>query len=140
MADDDDDDAMDIDPNHGYAGSHTDHLSMEATAIFPYTIRYVDLTVLSLKNNLRASLLMLFRNERSTMIDIFNKRTNLKGIRGSAVFTGQPGVGKRHHCHLTVTSNQRIRKNMPIVFHPPPLSDSRPGIRVSGHPRQGLHH
>ena len=137
---DDDDDAMDIDPNHGYAGSHTDHLSKEAKAIFPYTIRYVDLTALNLQDDLRAPLLMLFRNEWGTMIDIFNKRTHLKGIRGSAVFTGQPGIGKRHYCHLTVTSNQPTRKNMHVVFHPHPLRDSRPEIRVSGHGRQGLHY
>ncbi len=146
VADDDDDavadndNAMDIDPNHGYAGSHTDHLSEEAEAIFPYTIRYVDLTVLNLKTNLRVPLLMLFRNEWNTMIDIFNKRTHLEGIKGSAVFTGQPGIGKRHYCHLTVTSNQRTRENMPVIFHPHPLHDSRPAIRVSGHARQGLHY
>ena len=137
---DDGDAAIDIDLNHGYAGSHMDHLSKEENAIFPYTIRYVDLTVLNLKNNLRAPLLMLFRNEWGTMIDIFNERKHLTGIRGSAVFTGQPGIGKRYYCHLTVTSNQRTRKNMPVVFHPHPLHDSRPGIRVSGHARQGLYH
>ncbi|KIL56102.1 hypothetical protein M378DRAFT_53335, partial [Amanita muscaria Koide BX008] len=92
--DDDGDDAMDIDPNHGYADSHTDHLSNEATAIFPYTIRYVDLTLLNLKMELRVPLLMLFRNEWGSMIDIFNTRTHLKGIRGSAFLTGQPGIGK----------------------------------------------
>ncbi|KAK2464429.1 hypothetical protein APHAL10511_003577 [Amanita phalloides] len=91
---DDNDDTMDIDPNHGYAGSHTDHLSMEAKAIFPYTIQYVDLTVLNLKNNFRVPPLMLFRNEWGTMIDIFNKRTHLNGIKGSTIFTGQPGIGK----------------------------------------------
>jgi len=121
--DDDGDDAMGIDPNHGY------HLSNEATAIFPYTIRYVDLTVLNLKNDLRVPLLMLFRNEWGSMIDIFNKRTD---IRRSAIFTGQPGIGEHHYWHLTVTSNQRTRKNMPVVFHPYPLHDSRPAIRVSG--------
>ena len=137
---DDDDDAMDIDPNHGYAGSHMDHLSKEDKAIFPYTIRYVDLTALNLQDDFRAPLLMLFRNEWGTMIDIFNKRTHRKGIRGSAVFTGQPGIGKRLYCHLTATSNQPTRKNMPVVFHPHPLRDSRAEIRVSGHGRLGLHY
>jgi hypothetical protein len=139
--DDDDDDAMDIDPNHGY-GCHMHHLSKEAKAIqiFPYTIRYVDLTVLNLKNNLRAPLLMLFRNEWGSMIDIFNGRKHLKGIRGSAVVTGQPGIGKRHYWHLTVTSNQRTRKKVLVVFHPHPLYDSRPAIRVSGYGRQSLHY
>ncbi|KAF8351674.1 hypothetical protein F5887DRAFT_913384 [Amanita rubescens] len=91
----DDDDAMDIDPNHGYC-CHMHHLSKEAKAIqiFPYTIWYVDLTVLKLKNNLHVPLLMLFRNEWGMMIDIFNERKHLRGIRGSAIFTGQPGIGK----------------------------------------------
>ena len=134
VADDDNDAVADDDD-----GSHTNHLSKEAKAIFPYTIRYVDLTTLDLKN-LSVPLLMLFRNEWGTMIDIFNKRTHLKGIRGSAIFTGQPGIGKRHYCHLTVTSNQPTRKNMPVVFDPHPLHDSWPAIRVSGHARQGLHY
>jgi len=124
--DDDDavaDDAMDIDPDHGSSGhinTHMAHLSNEATAIFPYTIRYVDLTFLKLKTtDLRVPQLMLFRNEWGSMIDIFNKRK--KGMRGSAVFTGQPGIGEHHYWYLTVTSNQRTRENMPVVFHPYPL-------------------
>ena len=84
------DDAMDID---GYANSHMDHLSNEATAIVPYTMRYLDLTVLNLKKNLRVPLLMLFRNEWGSMIDIFNN------AGGSAVFTGQPGIGKTCMLH-----------------------------------------
>ena len=135
----DDDDAMDIDPNHGYC-CHMHHLLKEANAIFPYTVRYVDLTVLDLKTNLRVPLLMLFRNEWGSMIDIFNERKHLKGIRGSAVFTGQPGIGKHHYWHLTVSSDQRTRKNVPVVFRPHPLYDSRPAIRVSGYGQQSLHY
>ena len=116
------------------------HLSKEANAIFPYTVRYVDLTVLDLKTNLRVPLLMLFRNEWGSMIDIFNERKHLKGIRGSAVFTGQPGIGKHHYWHLTVSSDQRTRKNVPVVFRPHPLYDSRPAIRVSGYGQQSLHY
>ncbi|KAK2459293.1 hypothetical protein APHAL10511_008690, partial [Amanita phalloides] len=47
--DDDGNDAIDID---SYADSHIDHLSNEAMAIFPYTIQYVDLTALNLKEGL----------------------------------------------------------------------------------------
>ncbi|KIL65071.1 hypothetical protein M378DRAFT_10964 [Amanita muscaria Koide BX008] len=46
------DDAMDTDPDHcssDLVDPHMAHLSNEAKAIFPYTIRYVDLTVLKLK-------------------------------------------------------------------------------------------
>ena len=69
------DDAMDTDPDH-YSSDHVDshmaHLSNEAKAIFPYTIRYVDLTVLKLEG-LCVPPLMLFRNEWGTMIDLFNE-------------------------------------------------------------------
>ncbi|KAF8349128.1 hypothetical protein F5887DRAFT_1156874 [Amanita rubescens] len=89
------DDAMDTDPDHGssdHVDPHIAHLSNEAKAIFPCIIRYVDLTVLKLKEDLRVPQLMLFRNEWGSMIDLFNKRE--KGIEGSAVFTGQQGIGK----------------------------------------------
>ena len=85
------DDAMDTDPDHcssDHVDPHMAHLSNEAKAIFPYTIRYVDLTVLKLKKGLRVPQLILFRNEWGSMIDIFNKRE--RGIEGS-------GIGE-HHC------------------------------------------
>ena len=101
------DDAMDTDPDHcssDHVDPHMAHLSNEAEAIFPYTIRYMDLTVLKLKVHLRVPQLMLFRNEWGNMIDLFNKGP--KGRRGSAVFIGQPGIGEHHYWYLTVTSNQ----------------------------------
>ena len=92
------DGAMDTDPDRcssDHVDPHMAHLANEAKAIFPYTIRYVDLTVLKLKEDLRVPQLILFRNEWGTMIDIFNK--SKKGRRGSAVFTGQPGIGEHHY-------------------------------------------
>jgi hypothetical protein len=135
------DDAMDTDPDHSssdHVDPHMAHLSNEAKAIFPYTIRYVDLTVLKLKGDLRVPQLILFRNEWGTMIDIFNKSE--KGRQGSAVFTGQPGIGEHYYWYLTVTSNQQTRENMPAVFHPYPLHHSRPVNCVPGYVRQDLHH
>ena len=135
------DDAMDTYPDHcssDHVDPHMAHLSNEAKAIFPYTIRYVDLTVLKLKGDLRVPQLMLFRNEWGTMIDIFNKSE--KGRRGSAVFTGQPGIGEHYYWYLTVTSNQQTRENMSAVFHPYPLHHSRPVNCVPGYVRQDLHH
>ena len=134
------DDAMDTDPDHclsDHVDPHMAHLANEAKAIFPYTIRYVDLTVLKLKADLRVPQLILFRNEWGTLIDIFNNSE--KGIEGSAVFTGQPGIGEHHYWYLTVTSN-RTRENMPVVFHPYPLHRSCPVNCVPGYVRQGLHH
>jgi hypothetical protein len=104
------DDAMDIDPDPGSSGcSHinTDavYLSNGVTTIFPCTIWYMDLTVLKLENEIRVPHLTILRNEWGNMIDIFNDRK--KGIRGSAIFTGQPGIGE-HHCWylVIITSNQ----------------------------------
>ena len=90
--DDDDDAAMVIDSDHS---SRDTHLPDEPTAIFPYTIRYVDLTFLQSKRELRIPRLMLFRDEWGTMIDIFNKRK--KGKNGSALFSGQPGIGEHDY-------------------------------------------
>ncbi|KAF8330494.1 hypothetical protein F5887DRAFT_1000167 [Amanita rubescens] len=107
--DDDDDAAMVIDSDHC---SGDTHLPNEATGIFPYTIRYVDLTVLQSKKKLRVPRLMLFRNEWNTMIDIFNKRK--KGKNGSALFSGQPGIGKT--CMLYSILILCIILAQPIVF------------------------
>lgn len=103
MDDDNDDSAMFIDDAH---------LPNEATAIFPYTFQYVDLTVLRCKQNLRVPRLMLFRSEWGTMIDIFNKGE--KGICGSAIFSGQPGIGKT--CMLYSILVLCIILARPIVF------------------------
>jgi hypothetical protein len=66
-------------------------LSKGSNATFPCTILYMDLTHLNIPIT-RCEPLMLIRNEWRFMVDIFNKRK--KGIRGSAIFTGQPGIGE----------------------------------------------
>ena len=101
--DDDDsvvDDPMpvDIDPVNIYM----DHLFEDAPAIFPNTIRYIDLTIL--KPNARVPQLILYREEWGSLIDIFNERD--KGILGSAVVSGQPGIGEHRYWYLTIASNQ----------------------------------
>ena len=70
-------------------------LSLGPTAIFPCTIRYMDLTCLNLRHFKRVSQVLLIRNEWDAVVDIFNQREI--GFRGSAILTGQPGTGK-HHC------------------------------------------
>jgi hypothetical protein len=79
------DDAMDID------AVPAAYLSEGRTAVFPCTIRYIDLTILKLEYLSRVPHMIFIRDEWRTMIDFFNKRK--KGIRGSAAFTGQPGIG-----------------------------------------------
>ncbi|KIL59458.1 hypothetical protein M378DRAFT_111046, partial [Amanita muscaria Koide BX008] len=114
---DDADAAMVIDPDPGssdcsYIYSDADCLSTGTTAIFPCTIQYMDLTVLELENNIRVPQLTLLRQEWGNMVDIFNKRE--KGIRGSAAFTGQPGIGKT--CLLYSILIHCIIRAKPIVF------------------------
>ena len=74
----------------------TTYLSEGSTAIFPCTIRYMDLTFLQLKHLNRVPHLMLIRDEWRTVVHIFNKRR--RGIQGSTVFTGQPGTGEHRYC------------------------------------------
>ncbi|KIL65168.1 hypothetical protein M378DRAFT_32723, partial [Amanita muscaria Koide BX008] len=81
-------------------------------AIFPCTFQYMDLTVLELQNDIRVPQLTLLRKEWGNMVDIFNERK--KGTRGSAVFTGQPGIGKT--CLLYSILIRCIIRAQPIVF------------------------
>jgi hypothetical protein len=70
-------------------------LSKGPTAIFPRIIRYMDLTGLGLKHLTRVPHLMLIRDEWEVLIDITNRRS--QGLLGSAIITGQPGIGE--HCY-----------------------------------------
>ena len=83
-------DAMDIDVDDAT------YLSEGSTAIFPCTIRYMDLTFLELKHLNRVPHLMLIRDEWRNVVRIFNKRK--RGIQGSSAFTGQSGTGEHHYC------------------------------------------
>ncbi|KIM91762.1 hypothetical protein PILCRDRAFT_138705 [Piloderma croceum F 1598] len=108
---------MDIDTNHdssGFSDIITDqaYLSEDLTAIFPYTIRYIDLTILHLEHLYRVPHLMFIRDEWRTMVNIFNRRK--KGIHGGAAFTGQPGTGKT--CLLYYILILCIIRAQPIVF------------------------
>lgn len=67
-------------------------LSHGPTAVLPCTVRYMDLTCLNLQYFGRVSKVLLIRDEWDAVIDIFNARK--KGIKGSALWTGQPGIGK----------------------------------------------
>ncbi|KIL61625.1 hypothetical protein M378DRAFT_166758 [Amanita muscaria Koide BX008] len=125
--DDEDDDAdagtgntMDSDPDPGHPGSsdssyiNSDAVSLSTgtTVIFPCTIQYMDLTVLKLVNSIRVPQLTLLRKEWGNMVDIFNERE--KGTKGSAVFTGQPGIGKT--CLLYSILIHCIIHAQPIMF------------------------
>lgn len=60
--------------------------------VLPCSIRFMDLICLNLQHLMRVPKVLLIRDEWDTAIDIFNQ--GLKGIRGSAVWAGQPGTGK----------------------------------------------
>jgi hypothetical protein len=135
---------MDIDPNpissiEAYINTDAIYLSTGATAVFPCTIRYMDLTCLELNYRVRIPQLTLLRNEWGNMVDIFNGRQ--KGVLGSAVFTGQPGIGE--HCQsvkfiLPTDGLMFQRQNLPTVFHFRPLPHSRPASCVSGYGGKSL--
>lgn len=99
------DDTMDVDadaeadpvPQPGYIIADANALSMGSTAILPCTIRFMDLTTLGLEESTPLQFLTLIRDEWNTLIDLFNSRK--RGVRGSAIFTGSPGIGERY-CHL----------------------------------------
>jgi hypothetical protein len=86
--DDDDDDQF-------YILKDANVLAYGSTPVLPCTIRYMDLTCLSLQHLKRVPEVLLIRDEWDAVIDIFNERE--RGISGGAILTGQPGIGKRHY-------------------------------------------
>jgi len=67
------DNSMDIDANpDSTIAADAAYLSEGCTAVFPYTIRYVDLTFFKLQCLWRVPLLLFVRDEWRTMIDLFN--------------------------------------------------------------------
>ena len=74
-----------------YINSDAIYFSSGVASIFPCIIRYMDLTTLKLKYQVKKPQLTLLCNEWGNMVDIFNGRK--RGVLGSAVFTGQPGIG-----------------------------------------------
>ena len=69
-----------------------DAAELSIASAFPCNIRYMNLTALKLKYLNRVPYLTPIRDEWRTVIDVFNRRK--KGIHGSAVFTGSPGIGE----------------------------------------------
>jgi hypothetical protein len=82
-------------PFTSYIFADAAELSKRPTPIFPRIIRYMDLPVLGLKYLTRVPQLTLIRDEWEIFIDIVNGRC--KGIRGSAIITGQPGIGEHRY-------------------------------------------
>lgn len=86
------------DDNKSYIDEDAAVLSHGSTPVLPCTIRYMDLTCLNLQHFRRVSQVLLIRDEWDAVIDIFNQGNGGdEGIEGSAVWTGQPGTGKRHY-------------------------------------------
>jgi hypothetical protein len=75
-----------------YIDEDAELLSHKSSAVFPCTIRYMDLTCLELQYFNRVPQVLLIRDEWDKVVDIFNNRGT--GIQGSAVLTGQSGIGK----------------------------------------------
>jgi hypothetical protein len=60
--------------------------------IFPCQLKYMDLSFLLMKSKIRIPETVMIRNEWLHVTDIINNRR--KGIEGSVLITGQPGIGK----------------------------------------------
>jgi len=88
-------DKSEFDDDKSYIVQDAAELSHGPTPVFPCTIRYMDLTCLNLRSFTRVSQILLTRDEWDAVVDIFNKGKT--GIRGSAIWTGQPGIGTRHY-------------------------------------------
>jgi hypothetical protein len=73
---------IDADPDSTIAADAA-YLSEGCTAVFPYTIRYVNLTFLKLQCLWRVPLLLFVRDEWGTMINLFSERE--KGVPPSQV-------------------------------------------------------
>jgi hypothetical protein len=79
--------------------SPTDHSIADAgagnlpAAMFPCQLKYMDLSVLKLKQDLlRVPLMVQIRDEWKNVSDYLDGRP--KGHPGSVIVTGQPGIGK----------------------------------------------
>jgi hypothetical protein len=95
--DEDDEDGKREDDNRtdkAYIDKDRDVLSSEPSAIFPCTIRFMDLAFLNLQHFDRVAQVLLIRDEWDAVVDIYNERQ--AGLRGSAILTGQPGSGKHY--------------------------------------------
>ena len=112
-------DAMDVEPDQGrsYIEKDATYLTTGETAIFPCTIRYMDLTILDVTHFTRTPQLMLLRNEWDNMVDIFNKRKRV--IEGGAVVTGEPGIGECYHCFglVLLPTNELFLKGKTCLLH-----------------------
>jgi hypothetical protein len=109
----DGDDSMDIDHiiDHNFK-TDSDLVLPERTPadfsnpppIFPYTIHCMDLSDLKLERFNRLPPLTLIRDEWRSILDCVNDvHKRFKGLQGSILITGQPGIGKYHSiitCHL----------------------------------------
>jgi hypothetical protein len=78
-----------------YIHADAAELSKRPTAILPRIVRYMDLTPFGLKELDRVPHMMLIRDEWEALVNITKAR--LQGVRGSAIITGQPGIGE--HCN-----------------------------------------
>src|SRR5262249_408676 len=72
----------------------TSEISELFARIFPCELRFMDLTQLDLRYKPRVPTLMLIRSEWNSMMEIVEE--SYKGVSGSAVVTGQPGIGRGH--------------------------------------------
>lgn len=63
-----------------------------APGIFPAQLHYMDISFLDMKSKIRIPETVMVRNEWFNVDELLRKRP--KGIEGSVLITGQPGIGE----------------------------------------------
>ena len=81
--------------------SIADNVFKAAPMMFPCTIRYLNLTVLELKARPRVPTLMQIRSEWDLTMQTIEQQFH-KGVQGSIVITGQPGIGQHVYPSFTI--------------------------------------
>ena len=87
-----DDGTSDVDDPIPSSDYITDAANNLPDALFPYKLKYMDLTMLHLQHLVRVPRLMLIRDEWATLAR--KLEAGEPGIFGSVLVTGQPGIGQ----------------------------------------------
>lgn len=90
--------------------------------IFPYKMRYLDLTILDLKSKPRVPTLMLIRSDWDSIMDSIGH--DVEGRDDSVVITGQPGIGSSHYFLSFFLSQYSRRQNLLSLLCPRPSPHS----------------
>ena len=115
----------------------TDYIIADASdlppGIFPCNLKYMDLSFLHIESKIRVSETIMIRNEWYDITKLLGDRP--KGLKGSVLITGQPGIGENTSYLLNQCPHQclfLLRENMLFVLPPSPAHHQRSADCISG--------